>query len=122
MRVPESVQAYHRQLQVSERSGPVLCRVVRTARGSVPAGKDEPVIGGLAHAEAQALFLLLFPMLPQFGNDGGGEADSAPPMLRLRCLEAQPRLSLFERLFDCSPSAPLRQIEGLHDGRISGSS
>jgi len=24
--------------------------------------------------------------------------------------------------FDCSPSAPLRQIEGLHEGRISGSS
>jgi len=23
---------------------------------------------------------------------------------------------------DCSPSAPLRQIEGLHEGRISGSS
>jgi hypothetical protein len=23
---------------------------------------------------------------------------------------------------DCSPSAPMRQIEGLHEGRISGSS
>jgi hypothetical protein len=25
-------------------------------------------------------------------------------------------------LSDCSPSAPMRQIEGLHEGRISGSS
>ena len=27
-----------------------------------------------------------------------------------------------ERMEGCSPSAPMRQIEGLHEGRISGSS
>jgi len=27
-----------------------------------------------------------------------------------------------ERIYICSPSAPLRHIEGLHGGRISGSS
>jgi len=53
---------------------------------------------------------------------------SSVGQLRLACGfaveqgDSQLRFKVSDGVADCSPSAPLRQTEGLHEGRISGSS
>jgi DNA-binding transcriptional ArsR family regulator len=44
------------------------------------------------------------------------------PLLGRKLIDTITRGDVERFMLDCSPSAPMRQIEGLHEGRISGSS
>jgi putative transposase len=58
---------------------------------------------------------------------GGMDVSEAKRLRQLEDENAKLKKLLAEQMLDaaalrCSPSAPMRQIEGLHEGRISGSS
>ena len=78
---------------------------------SAHVGADILRRGGNAVDAAVATGFAMAVSYPRAGNIGGGG------FMVIHLAERNEDIAI-----DCSPSAPLRQIEGLHEGRISGSS
>jgi tight adherence protein B len=97
--------------------------MVAIAKGGVAWVFVYPLLSGERNTERRMASVARKEPMPQRTPRGGQKSRREPVEGTLKQLEAREKASQRVPLsMRCSPSAPLRQIEGLHERRISGSS